>query len=215
MTTVLKRLQPCLTRLFGFSLLLLSLSASAQTNFNYNQLQAQFGLAKFDPAIQISHNQSRDEYTTLPIWGLSASYQNRYGLIFSASHTQGNLATDNTSIQTSGYGFKVGYAIGVRQQLDIYGHLGQFYNQAEACNQIDCARVNKQSQGVDFGFRAGAYYWLEWGMNLRSQGIFSETETHSLGAHSAIWIDRHSSLAANLLISEESYAMTLGYRFAF
>ncbi|HEY9017435.1 outer membrane beta-barrel protein [Thiomicrospira sp.] len=194
---------------------LISPCSQAQSNFNYSQFQAQFGFTSFDEPFVIEHDTLVDEYSTLQIWGLGVSYQTRPGLIVTFNTTQGQSATDFTKLSSQTYAGKLGYAIGVRQNWDIYAHLGQYLSRAQACNQVDCNRVEQTKLGYDFGFRAGAKNWFEWGMNLNTVGFLEAEETSTLGLYTAFWIDRYSSLTTSAIRNADAHAVTLGYRFSF
>lgn len=194
---------------------LISSYSQAQSNFNYSQFQAQFGFTSFDEPFVIEHDTLVDEYSTLQIWGLGVSYQTRPGLIVTFNTTQGQSATDFTKLSSQTYAGKLGYAIGVRRNWDIYAHLGQYLSRAQACNQVDCNRVEQTKLGYDFGFRAGAKNWFEWGMNLNTVGFLEAEETSTLGLYAAFWIDRYSSLTTSAIRNADARAVTLGYRFSF
>ena len=202
----------------GFGLILglmVALPLQAQSNFNYSQLQTQFGFAFFDDAFLIQHDTRTDEYSTLQIWGLGLSYQTEPGLIVTLNTTQGQNSTEFTKLRSQAYSAKLGYAIGVRRNWDVYAHLGQYLSRAQACNQLDCNRVEQTNLGYDFGFRAGAKNWFEWGMNLNTIGFLEAEETSTLGVYAAFWIDRYSSLTSTVIRNADTSAITLGYRFSF
>lgn len=204
--------------LSGLALILGSLFApllQAQSNFNYSQFQAQFGFSHFDEAFVIQQDDLVDEYSTLQIWGLGVSYQTQPGFIVTLNTTQGQSSTEFTKLNSQTYAAKLGYAIGVRRNWDVYAHLGQYLSRAEACNQVDCNRVEQTQLGSDFGFRAGAKNWFEWGMNLNTVGFLEAEETSTLGAYAAFWIDRYSSLTTSVIRNSDTAAMTVGYRFSF
>ncbi len=187
----------------------------AQPNFNYSQLQAQFGFASFDEPFVIQHDALSDEYSALQIWGLSVSYQTRPGLIVTLNTTQGQSSTEFTKLNSQTYAAKLGYAIGIRRNWDVYAHLGQYLSRAQACNQIDCNRAEETNLGYDFGFRAGAKNWFEWGMNLNTVGFLEAEETSTLGVYAAFWIDRYSSLTTSVIRNADTSAIAVGYRFSF
>lgn len=202
----------------GFGLILgfiFTLPLQAQSNFNYSQFQAQFGFASFDEPLVIQHDALADEYSTLQIWGLGVSYQTQPGLIITLNTTQGQNSTEFTKLNSQTYSAKLGYAIGIRRNWDVYAHLGQYLSRAQACNQINCNRVEQTKLGYDFGFRAGAKNWFEWGMNLNTVGFLEAEETSTLGVYAAFWIDRYSSLTTSVIRNADTSAMTVGYRFSF
>lgn len=196
--------------------LIVALPLQAKSNFNYSQFHAQFGFAKFDEPFLVQQDAELvDEYSSLQIWGLGLSYQTQPGLILSLNTTQGQSSSDVTKLNSQTYAAKLGYAIGVRRNWDIYAHLGQYLSHAEACNQVDCNQTEQTNLGYDFGFRAGAKHWLEWGVNLNTIGFLEPEEVSTLGAYAAIWIDRYSSLTSSIIRNADSSAMTVGYRFSF
>lgn len=187
----------------------------AQSNFSYSQFQAQFGFASFDEPFLIQNDARTDEYTNLQIWSMGLSYQTQPGLIVTLNTTQGQSSTEFTRLNSQTYVAKLGYAIGVRRSWDVYAHLGQYLSRAQACNQIDCNRVEQTNLGYDFGFRAGAKNWFEWGMNLNTVGFLETEETSTLGIYAAFWMDRYSSLTTSVIRNADTSAMTVGYRFSF
>ncbi|MBE0493974.1 MAG: outer membrane beta-barrel protein [Thiomicrospira sp.] len=203
----------------GFALVLglvLALPLQAKSNFNYSQFQAQIGFANFDEPFLIQHAAGLvDEHSALQIWGLGLSYQTRPGLIVTLNTTQGQSSTDFTKLNSQTYVAKLGYAIGIKRSWDVYAHIGQYLSRAQACNLVGCNRVEQTNLGYDFGFRAGAKNWFEWGMNLNTIGFLESNEESTLGAYAAVWIDRRSSLTASVIRNTDTSAMTVGYRYSF
>lgn len=185
-------------------------------NFSYGQIQLQVGYATFDEPIVITNDDAtEDQHRHLRVLGLSAAYQYPSAVFIGASTTQGEGATERSRLNSAAHSAYVGYAIGLRRKLDIYATLGAYHSEAQACNDTKCNRVNDQTLGYDFGIRAGAGHWFEWGVNLKTLPYKKLGESSTLGVHAALWMDRHASLVTNWIRNKDSYALTIGYRFSF
>lgn len=187
----------------------------AAPNFGYSQLHLQYGFAHFHKALEVSHASGTDSYRHLKVWGIGGAYQLKNGVILGASRTQGFHSSTLTQIQSRTDGLSVGYAVGLKRRMDIYGNIGLYESFAKACNQTDCVSNQDQTLGYDFGLRMGAGHWLEYGINLKTVPYPKFGETTTFGAHTAILFDRYSSLALNGIYNDDSWAMTVGYRFSY
>lgn len=194
---------------------LLPNQAQSASNFNYSQLQFQLGSAYFFDPLTIHHSAGADQYHGLLAWAISAGYQFDNGLILGASTTQGSSEKPLSRIESQVNSATLGYAIGLRKKLDIYGRIGFYTSEAEACNDQHCVSAYDESFGYDFGVIFGASHWFEYGFNLKVIPYTQFDESTSKGAHAAIWLDRYSSLATNFSHSDDSWATTVSYRFSF
>lgn len=185
-------------------------------NFNYSQVQLQVGYATFDEPIIITNGDaSEDQYRHLRVFGLSAAYQFPNSVFIGASATEGSSATELSQVDSTADSLYIGYAIGLRNRLDLYATLGSYNSAAKACNDVECNSMNDHTFGYDFGMRGGIGYWFEWGVNLKTLPYEKLGETSTLGVHGAFWIDRHSSLVSNWIRNDDGYTLTLGYRFSY
>ncbi|UQB41318.1 hypothetical protein JX580_06340 [Thiomicrospira microaerophila] len=202
------------------SLLLIGLVIPAtgysSSNFSYTQAHLQGGYLYFDNPLNITHNDGVDKYRYLPLLNISLSYQNTYGIIFSASGTQASDDTSYTKFNLQSQSAKIGYAWGVKQSSDVYMMLGQYWNQAKACGLQTCLKESEQNQGLDFGGRTWIGKRVELAGNYRVNYIFDSKSTiNSFTLQSAYWINRHSQLTLSLNTSPDIMTATAGLRFSY
>lgn len=185
------------------------------SNFSYSQIHLQAGYANYDKPIVVSHNQGSDNYKNLPFINLGISYQNPTGIIFSASTTQAKNKTNYSQLTTQGHSAKIGYAFGVFEVSDLYVMLGQYWNQAKACDKQQCQTGNDQNQGIDLGGRTWIGKRTELAANYRVNGIFDDKNVNSFTLQTAYWLTRHSQLTLGLNTQSERLAAVAGLRFSF
>ena len=196
------------------------ISNANAANFNYSQVQLQVGYATFDEPIIIANGEAEgdateDQHRHLRVLGLSAAYQFPNSVFIGASATEGSSATELSQVDSTADSLYIGYAIGLRNRMDLYATLGSYNSAAKACNDVECNSMNDHTFGYDFGLRGGVGYWFEWGMNLKTLPYKKFGESSTLGVHGAVWIDRHSSLVSNWIRNDDGYTLTLGYRFSY
>jgi hypothetical protein len=183
--------------------------------FSYDELHLQLGMAIPD-SVNIPHSMGSDEYNMIPTWGLRGSFQHKNtGFIFTTNLTQAQQSTQYTKLQQNSYSLKMGYALGFFNRFDVYAHFGQYIDNAKACADQNCIKVNQQNQGLDFGFRAWAKPNIEWGINQRINHLTKDQQTFSTSLQLAYLIGNHNAITSSLLYSEQNSVMTLGYRYSF
>ncbi|WFE68543.1 hypothetical protein P8S54_10090 [Thiomicrospira sp. R3] len=81
--------------------------------------------------------------------------------------------TNYSQLTTQRHSAKIGYAFGVfevSEVSDLYVMLGQYLNQAKACDKQQCQTLNDQNQGIDLGGATWIGKRTELAANYRVNG---------------------------------------------